>query len=215
MTALITRTPLTADEPFSAPSLGTHHRKMMKLLSIVSFLVLLAVPASALLGSSRHPTKEDRRLARKRNTVTHDGRLRRLAMEDCPGPIPALLKVFDELTDAEIAAADKLGYSSQMWDDDDYPQKYEGVTWEELPSDAQANFVVLGIDKQVFDGYYGSIYWGKLDKIDPALVSAAETLGFTKESWNTCYYSICTAVQEGKYMHHVYLTYLYIHVLRW
>ena len=187
---------------------------MMKLLSIVSSLVLLAVPASALLRSSMHPTKEDRRLARKRNTVTHDGRRRRLAMEDCPGPIPALLKVFDELTDAEIAAADKLGYSSQMWDADDYPQKYEGVTWEELSSDAQANFVVLGIDKQVFDGYYNSIYWGKLDKIDPALVSAAETLGFTKESWNTCYQSICTAVQEGKYMH-VYLTYLYIHVLRW
>ena len=187
----------------------------MKLLSIVS-LVLLAVPVSALFRSSRHPTKEDRRLARKRNTKNGH---RRLAMEDCPGPIPASLKFFDELTDAEILAAAKLGYSSEMWDGDDYPQKYNGMTWEELSTDAQANFVVLGIDKQVFDGYYSSIFWGKLDKIDPALISAAATLGYTKESWNTCYHSICTPVQEGTnthmcviYIHtHIFL----IHVLRW
>ena len=167
----------------------------MKLLSIAS-LVLLAVPASALLRSSRHPTKEDRRLARKRNA---DNGHRRLVMEDCPGAIPAFLKFFGELTDAEILAAAKLGYSSEMWDDNDYPQEYEGKTWEELSSGARANFKVLGIDKQVFDGYYSSVFWGKLHNIDEALVSAAATLGYTKESWNTCYHSICTAVQEGEY----------------
>ena len=80
---------------------------------------------------------------------------------------------------------------------DDYPQKYDGATWEELSSDTQANFMVL--DKQVFGGYYSSIFWGKLHNIDPALISAAATLGYTKEIWNTCYHSVCTAVQEGEY----------------
>ena len=168
----------------------------MKLLSIVS-LVLFAVPASALLRSSKHQTKEDRRLARKRNA---DNGHRRLVMEDCPSATPPFLKFFDELTDSEVLAAAKLGYSSDMWDGDDYPQKYDGLTWEELPSDAQANFMVLGVDKQVFDGYYSSIFWGKLDKIDPELVYAATILGYTKESWNTCYHSICTPVQEGEYV---------------
>ena len=40
-----------------------------------------------------------------------------------------------------------------------------GMTWEELSSDVQANFVVLGIDKQIFDGCYSSIFWGKLDRM--------------------------------------------------
>ena len=171
---------------------------MMKLLSIVS-LILLAVPTSALLRSSkRQTTKADRRLARKRNA---DNGHRGLVMEDCPGAIPTFLKFFDELTDAEILAAAKLGYSSEMWDGDSYPEIYDGLTWEELSPEVQGNFKVIGIDRKVFDGYYSSIFWGKLDKIDPELVYAATVLGYTKESWNTCYHSICTPVQEGECTH--------------
>ena len=170
----------------------------MKLLSIVS-LVLLAVPASALpiQRSSKHVTKEDRRLARERNAAANGHR--RLAMEDCRGDIPAFLKYFAELSDEQIIAAAKLGYSFTMWDADDYPKKYEGKTWDELPADAQANFLVLDIDQKVFDGYFTAIFWGKLYKIDPALTSAAATLGYTKDIWNTCYHSVCTDVQKGEY----------------
>ena len=170
----------------------------MKLLSIVS-LVLLAVPASALpiQRSSKHVTKEDRRLARERNAAANGGR--RLDIEDCPGEIPAFLKFFAELTDAQVLAAAKLGYSADMWDDDKYPEKFEGKKWEELPPGAQANFMVLGIDAKVFGGYYSSIFWGKMDKIDAALQPAAATLGYTKDTWNTCYHSQCTDVQKSEY----------------
>ena len=169
----------------------------MKLLSVVSLALLAAVPASALLRSTRHPTKEDRRLARERHAAANGHR--RLAMENCPGATPAFLKYFAQLTDAELIAAAKLGYSQQMWDDDDFPSKYEDKTWEELPADAQANFLVLGIDNKVFNGYYTAVYWGKLYKIDPALQPAAATLGYTKDTWNTCYHSQCTDVQKSEY----------------
>jgi len=170
----------------------------MKLFSIVC-LALLAAPVGALLRSSKHQTKEERgNNARKHNVAEDDSSRRRLAMEDCSGATPPFLKFFDELTDAEILAAAKLGYSSEMWDGDDYPSQYDGMTWEELTLDAQANYMVIGIDKKVFDGYYSSIFWGKLQKIDPELVDAANILGYSKESWNTCFHSICTPVQKGE-----------------
>ena len=169
----------------------------MKLLSIVSLVLLAAVPASALFRSSRHPTKEDRRLARERNAAANGHR--RLGMEDCAGEVPGFLKFFGSLSDEQILAAAKLGYSEELWNSDGYPPEFEGKTWDELPADAQANFLVLDIDQKVFDGYFTAIFWGKLYKIDPALTSAAATLGYTKDIWNTCYHSVCTDVQKGEY----------------
>ena len=62
----------------------------------------------------------------------------------------------------------------------------------------QKNFQEIGIDKNVYNGYYSYLFWGKLDKIAPGLTTAASILGFDKATWNTCYHTTCTAVQESK-----------------
>ena len=182
----------------------------MKLFSIIPLAFLAAVaPVDAIFGSDRHPTKAERREARARYAA-ENGR-RRLVMEDCPGPTPPYLKYFSELSDTEKLAAVLLGYSWQMWDADDSPSKYSGKKWEDLTNPVlfpveladdvyflQKNFQEIGIDKNVYNGYYSYLFWGKLDKIAPGLTTAASILGFDKETWNTCYHTTCTPVQESK-----------------
>ena len=182
----------------------------MKLFSIISLALLAAAaPADALFGSDRHPTKAERREARARYAA-ETGR-RRLVMEDCPGETPPFLKHFSELTSTEKLAVAELGYSWAMWDEDDYPSKYSGKEWDDLTNRTQfpveladdiyflqKNFQEVGITKDVYNGYYSYLFWGKLDKMSPGLQAAAAVLGFNKEVWNTCYHTTCTPVQESE-----------------
>jgi len=182
----------------------------MKLFSIIPLFSLAAVaPVDAIFGSDRHPTKAERREARTRYAA-ENGR-RRLVMEDCPGVTPPYLEYFKELSDDEKLAAVVLGYSWAMWDADDSPSQYSGKAWEDLTNRTQfpveladdvyflqKNFQELGIDKNVYNGYFSYAFWGKLEKIAPGLNAAASTLGFNKETWNTCYHTICTPVQASK-----------------
>lgn len=183
----------------------------MKLFSIIplSLALLAAVaPVDAVFGSHRKPTKAARREARARYAA-ESGR-RRLVMEDCQGEVPAYLKFFDQLTNKQKLAAANLGYSWQMWNNDNDPGKFDGMTWEDLAnpilfptelgsprgtSFLQDNFENIDIDKDVYNGFYSSLFWGKLDKIEEGLNAAAAVLDFDKELWNTCYHTICTDVQ--------------------
>lgn len=186
----------------------------MKLFSIIPLALLAAVaPVDAVFGShQKKPTKAERREARARYAAAEGGR-RRLVMEDCPGEVPAFLKYFSELTNQEKLAAANLGYSWQAWDNDNDPGKYDGKTWEDLadpvqfPSELcngactsflQDNFMKVQIDKDVYNGFYSSLFWGKLDKTEAGLQAAAAVLDFDKELWNTCYNTICTEVQARK-----------------
>ena len=187
----------------------------MKLFSIIplSLALLAAVaPVDAVFGSHRKPTKAARREARARYAA-ESGR-RRLVMEDCQGEVPAFLKYFSELTNQEKLASANLGYSWQMWDNDTDPGKFDGKTWEDLAdpdewsngeldsprgtSFLQDNFKAIDIDKDVYNGFYSSLFWGKLDKTEEGLNDAAAVLDFDKELWNTCYNTICTDVQARK-----------------
>ena len=186
----------------------------MKLFSIIplSLALLAAVaPVDAVFGSHRKPTKAARREARARY-AEESGR-RRLVMEDCQGEVPTFLKYFSELNNAQKLAAANLGYSWQMWDNDNDPGKYDGKTWEDLAnpilfptelssprgtSFLQDNFLAIDINKDVYNGFYSSLFWGKLDKTEEGLNAAAAVLDFDKELWNTCYNTICTDVQARK-----------------
>ena len=186
---------------------------MMKLFSIIPLALLAAVaPVDAIFGShQKKPTKAQRREARARYAAEGGGR--RLVMDDCGGDIPTFLKYFSELTNAQKLAAANLGYSWQMWDNDNDPGKYDGKSWEDLtnptmfPSELcngactsflQDNFKKVGITKDVYNGFYSNLFWGKLDKTEEGLQAAAAVLNFDKELWNTCYSVICTETQARK-----------------
>ena len=182
----------------------------MKKLQVLLLVLLYHALCPVLVCGVLFTTSELRNRSQKISEEFQHVLKRALKLADCDGPIPAYLKFFDELSEKERLAARHLGWSAKMWDEDHSPSRYSQMKWDYLPDidpAAQNNFLMLGVDSLIFEGFYSDFFWGELD---PQLQAAAAGLGFTKPTWNTCYKEMCIPIQEGEILSAILLIILSI-----
>jgi len=58
---------------------------------------------------------------------------------------------WEELDDAAMDAAKVLGYTQEMWDNDEEPEEIEDADWDDLTEEQKKAATVLGYNKKMWD----------------------------------------------------------------
>jgi hypothetical protein len=90
-------------------------------------------------------------------------------------------KEWKELTKTAREAAEKLGFTEELWRDDHWPHAGD-KHWHDLTEEERQGAETLGWDKDSWDTKYEHLDW---DEIPAHVKKAAESVGFDEVMWNS------------------------------